>query len=254
MAAMSSVSVAEIAGYLDGLLEVAKYDEGEPSNGLMLDTGRAVTRVAAAVNTSFASVEGAAAGAAELLLVHHTTWASIDLSLKATKEQALRDAGVSLYCAHAALDCHPEFSNGHALARLLDMRVQGRFAPYCGSFAGIYGEVDGSFVEFVALVERQLGVKVDAWKNSETFGRVGIVPGGGPWTSMVDEARAKGCDTYLTGEGTMYTKLFAREAGVNLVLGTHYATEVHGIQALAEHVAGRFGLPWSFVREDPEIL
>ena len=94
---------------------------------------------------------------------------------------------------------------------------------------------------------------MDAWENSETFGRVGIVAGGGPWTSYVAEARALGCDTYLTGEGTMYTKLFARETGMNLIIATHYATEMHGIQALADHVARHFQLPWDFIEEDADI-
>jgi putative NIF3 family GTP cyclohydrolase 1 type 2 len=113
--------------------------------------------------------------------------------------------------------------------------------------------VDGSFPEFVERVRGLLGVRVDAWENSETFGHVGLVPGGGPWTSMVEEARSLGCDTCLTGEGTMYTKLFARETGMNLVLATHYATEIYGIQALASQVAEQFDLPWAFVREDPDI-
>jgi putative NIF3 family GTP cyclohydrolase 1 type 2 len=190
---------------------------------------------------------------ADLLLVHHTTWASIDLQLKNAKEKALDEAGLSLYCAHAALDCHQEFSNAHTLADRLGIHVLGRFAPYGGGLAGAHGEVDGSFPEFVERVRGLLGVRVDAWENSETFGHVGLVPGGGPWTSMVEEARSLGCDTYLTGEGTMYTKLFARETGMNLVLATHYATEIYGIQALASQVAEQFDLPWAFVREDPDI-
>ncbi len=191
----TEVALHRIADYLDGLLEVSKFDEGEPSNGLMFDAGRAVTRVAAAVNTSFTSIKGAAESGADLLLVHHTTWASIDLQLKNAKEKALGEAGLSLYCAHAALDCHQEFSNAHTLADRLGIHVLGRFAPYGGGLAGAHGEVDGSFPEFVERVRGLLGVRVDAWENSETFGHVGLVPGGGPWTSMVEEARSLGCGT-----------------------------------------------------------
>ena len=52
----------------------------------------------------------------------------------------------------------------------------------------------------------------------------------------------------------MYTKLFARENGMNLILATHYATEAPGIQTLAQRVADHFGVAWSFVREDADIL
>ena len=153
----SGVTLELIVAYVDDLLDVSKYDEGEPANGLMVDAGRSVTRLAAAVNTSFASIRGAAAAGAELLLVHHTTSASIDLDLKPKKEEALRAAGVSLYGAHAALDCHPQFSNSETLARLLSVRIQGRFVPYCGGLAGAYGDADGSFAQFVERLRVELG-------------------------------------------------------------------------------------------------
>ena len=59
-----------------------------------------------------------------------------------------------------------------------------------------------------------------------------------------------GCDTYITGEGSMYTKLYAREIGMNLLFGSHYATELPGIKALTEQVSAQFGLPWEVVPED----
>jgi dinuclear metal center YbgI/SA1388 family protein len=249
----SEVELQRIVSYADELLDVAKYDEGEPCNGLMVDAGRPVTRLTASVNTSFESIRNAAAVGAELLLVHHPTVASIDRELKERKEEALRAAGVSLYGAHAALDCHPDFGNSFALARLLRVRILGSFVEYCGGLAGAYGDVDGSFDELVERIQATLEVDVDAWENSPTFGRVGIVAGGGPWTTYISEARSLGCDTYLTGEGSMYTKLFAKETGTNLIIATHYATETDGIQALALHLARQFQLPWEFVREDPAI-
>lgn len=242
-------AVTDIAAYLDELLDVATYEETEPSNGVMLDAGREVSRIAAAVNTTFASIDGAAKAGAELLLVHHSTWASIDRGLKEEKEARLRDAGVSLYCAHASLDCAPGFSTGDELAKLAGVEVEGRFAEYCGGLAGVHGRATGTFAELAGRLRNVLGVPVESWENSETFGHVAIVPGGGGMTDMLDEARSLGCDTYITGEGSMYTKLFARETGMNLFFGSHYATEAPGIKALGERVAGHFDLPWTFVDE-----
>jgi putative NIF3 family GTP cyclohydrolase 1 type 2 len=34
---------------------------------------------------------------------------------------------------------------------------------------------------------------------------------------------------------------------VHLVLAGHYATETFGVKALAQHIAERFDLTWSFV-------
>jgi|GraSoiStandDraft_41_1057321.scaffolds.fasta_scaffold44580_4 putative NIF3 family GTP cyclohydrolase 1 type 2 len=243
-----SVPVAEIASHIDQLLRVAEYDEGEPSNGLMVDAARPVTRIAAAVNTSFRAIEGAAALGAELLLVHHTTWASIDLQLKERKEDALRRAGLSLYGAHRALDSHPELSPSVVLAGRLGLAIE----P--GARHGVVGRADGTFAAFVERLAAEVGVRPEAWRNTDAFGRVALVAGGAAMTSYLRAALEAGCDTYVTGEGLMYTKLFAREAGLNLVFGTHYATEKHGVQAWAARVAERFGLPWEFVAEDPDVL
>jgi putative NIF3 family GTP cyclohydrolase 1 type 2 len=47
----------------------------------------------------------------------------------------------------------------------------------------------------------------------------------------------------VTGEGSMYTRLFAREAGINLILAGHVATEAPGIHALRVRVETKFWLP-----------
>ncbi len=64
--------------------------------------------------------------------------------------------------------------------------------------------------------------------------RVGVVTGAGGMTALLEEARALGCDTYVTGEGSLYTKLYARERRMNLLLGTHTATERPGVESLAQ--------------------
>ena len=248
-----TVALADIVAYLDELLDAPRYASEEDSNGLLLDGGQAVFRLAAAVNTSFAAIRGAAAAGAQLLLVHHAAWPFIDLQLREEKLAALRTSGISLYGAHASLDCAPQFGNSWVLARQLGVAVEGTFLEYHGGHAGVFGRAEGTFERFVGRASQALGVDVEAWRNSDSFGRVGVVAGGAGETSAVDEARRLGCDTYLTGEGSMFTRLFARETGMNLVLGTHWATEAPGIKALAQRVAEHFRLPWSFVPEEPPL-
>ena len=50
-----AVPVAKVAGYIDDLLNISQFEEDEGGNGLMVDAGASVSRIAAAVNTSFAS-------------------------------------------------------------------------------------------------------------------------------------------------------------------------------------------------------
>ena len=49
----------------------------------------------------------------------------------------------------------------------------------------------------------------------------------------------------------MYTRLYAREVHINLVIAGHYRTEMPGIRTLAERCATHFEVEWSFVEDDP---
>ena len=245
-------TAVDIAGWLDEELEAARYRAEEPENGLVVDAGGPVTVVASTVNTTFRSIALAAAAGAQLLLVHHPSWSYIDRDLHERKLAALRDAGVSLYGAHASLDCAPAHGTGHELAAMLGITVEGRFAPYEGSLAGVHGTVEGGWDALVATVASALGRGPEAHRNASTARHVGIVTGAGSYTMWLEEAIALGCDTYITGEGSMYTRLYAREAGINLLLGGHDLTERPGIEALGRRTAEQFGLEHRYV-EEPHI-
>ena len=252
----ANASLAEMAGWLDAELDVAKYAAEAGSNGLLYQSpaGDGVSKFAVAVNTSLTTIVGAARGGANLLVVHHTSWPAIDLHLHDEKFAALAAGNVSLYGAHAALDCAPRVGNGWVLADLLDVSVGETFCEYEGGHAGVIGSCAGSFGDLIARASRGLGVQVEAYQNAKQFGRVAIVPGAGGGTGDLDAARRLGCDTYVTGEGIMYTRMFAKECGLNLIFGTHYATEAPGIRALGERLGEHAGIPWAFVDESPDVF
>jgi len=247
-----SVPLDDVVAFLDGKLETHKFDE-EASNGLVLRSSETVSRVAAAVNTSFHAITRAKFADADLLLVHHRTWPHIDLDLAPQKLDRLKDNGISLYGAHSALDGAAGFGNPDLLAASLGIIVQERVLPYHGGMAGIVGRHDRTFAQLAERMRDVLGVQIEAWENAPTCKRVAIATGGAGNTSMLEEARQHGADTYVTGEGSMYTKLYARERGINLIFGTHWATETLGVKALASQLEERFQLPWIFIPEQDEI-
>jgi dinuclear metal center YbgI/SA1388 family protein len=242
------VVAADIAAWLDEELHAERYRAEEPENGLIIETGRTVVRLASAVNTTFDTISAATAAGAGLLLVHHPSWSYIDLGLHQRKLDRLMAAGISLYAAHASLDTAAD-GTGWALARVLDVTVDGRFADYHGGQAGVQGRFEGGWERLVEAVRERLGVVPEVHRYSEQCERVGIVTGAGGLTTWVDEAKSAGCDTYLTGEGSMYTRLFAREMGINLILAGHDVTEAPGIHALVERTAFHFHLPSSRLPE-----
>jgi putative NIF3 family GTP cyclohydrolase 1 type 2 len=63
-------------------------------------------------------------------------------------------------------------------------------------------------------------------------------------------AQDLGCDTFLTGEANMFGILFAKEAGMNLVVAGHYATETPGVMALSARIARDLKLDVTFIPEE----
>ena len=247
-----SVPLDDVVAFLDEKLEVHKFDE-VASNGLVLRAAETVSRVAAAVNTSFHAMTRAKFADADLLIVHHRTWPEIDLELAPQKLDRLKDNGISLYGAHSALDGASGFGNPDLLATALGVIVHDRFLPYHGGMAGVVGRHDRTFAQLCERMRDVLGEPIEAWENAPTCKRIAIATGGAGNTTMLEAARQRGADTYVTGEGSMYTKLYARERGINLIFGSHWATETLGVKSLASQLEERFGLPWVFIAEQDDI-
>jgi putative NIF3 family GTP cyclohydrolase 1 type 2 len=108
----------------------------------------------------------------------------------------------------------------------------------------------GDFSGFVTRVGNRLGMEPRSWKNSKAFGHLGIVAGWGARPEWMAQAQALGCDTFLSGEAGYFGLLFAKEAGLNLILAGHYVTEVPGMMALGARVARDLHLDVTFIPEE----
>jgi len=241
-------ALVEVKAYLDELLQVQGLDES--GNGLVVEGPALVSKIGLAVNCSLQAIEGAAQRRCELLVTHHAAWSSTDAHLASTKQERLRQLGISLYVAHDCLDLARGFGTADALARGVRVAVQGPFQPNGEEAFGVHGMTTGRFDEFVARVGKQLGTEPRAWKNNESFGHIAVVAGWGGRPEWMARAQALGCDTFLTGEALMFGLLFAREAGLNLVVAGHYATETPGILALSARIAQDLKMEVTFIPEE----
>jgi dinuclear metal center YbgI/SA1388 family protein len=250
-----SVAVAEIAAYLDQYLRVREVpDEPNAVNGLQVENRGRVARIVAAVDASLQTIEGAGDPAMPtLLLVHHGLFWDGNVPLtgrRFRRVRALFERDVALYGAHIPLDVHPEVGNNAVLAARLGMRVEGSFGSYRGAPIGVWGQPPESIAQrerLTAQLDRLLGTDAMLIAGGPpTVRRLGIVTGGAG--GMIAQARDAGLDTFITGEGAHHTYFDAMEWGLNVIYAGHYATEQVGVQALAQHLSDRFGLPWEFHR------
>ena len=244
----STKPLAEVVDYLDGLLHLV--DQEGSGEGLLIEGRPAVSKVGLAVNCSLQSIEGAIGRDCDLLITHHTASLSTDAHIAEQKHSRLREAGLNWYVAHNSLDCANDFGTPDALARAVDVVPRGRFRPDGRREFGIHGLTSGHFHEFVARVGQRLGMQPHAWKNSDSFGHIGIVTGGGGRPAWMAEAQSLGCDTFLTGEALMFGMLFAKEAGLNLVVAGHYATETPGVMALGARLSRELKLDVTYIPEE----
>jgi dinuclear metal center YbgI/SA1388 family protein len=246
----------DVARHLDALLRVRETpDYGPALNGLQLENRGAITRVAAAVDYSLRSVEGAIAAGANLLLVHHGMFWNGPQRFEGLAYERLRRlvAGdVAVYAAHLPLDAHPELGNNPLLARELGLEPSGGFARYQTIDVGVRGESDvptATLVERARALAQRHGGEVVATPHAaeRVTRRWAICTGAGASSDTIREALAAGVDTLIVGEGPHHTAVEAMDQGLVVVYAGHYATETLGVIALARHVEATFGIPWTFV-------
>lgn len=221
--------------------EVPDYPQA--LNGLQLEGGREVRKIAAAVDACLPVIEQACQGGADLLVVHHGLfWQGaqrIEGALFRKLKRAM-DHGLAVYSAHLPLDVHPELGNNVQLLRAMGIESgETPFFPWKGISLGLRAEVDWSFAQCLEQVSAAVGAPVHSCAGGPAEVReIGVITGGAG--SEIFDVAATGIDTFITGEGPHWSYTAAEELGINLIYAGHYATETFGVKALAQRWCGRF--------------
>ena len=245
------MDLATLCARLDDRLRTDAFADLDASpNGLQVGPDdAAVARVAVAVDAAVATVEEALARDADCLLVHHgLVWGGLD---RVTGPEYDRIAPLvrgdcALYVSHLPLDAHPELGNAAGLADHLGLDDREPFGELGPEHIGVRGRcapvtpeaVRGSLADLDNDDVRHLDF------GPERIEDVAIVTGSG--ADWLGEARERGVDALVTGEGKQQVYHEAREAGVHVFLAGHYATETFGVRSLAE-TCESWGVTASFV-------
>ncbi|MBX0304721.1 Nif3-like dinuclear metal center hexameric protein [Haloarcula salinisoli] len=245
----------DIASRLDDELDTDAYADVDASpNGLQVGPAdREVETVAVAVDAAVETIERASEAGADLLVTHHgIVWGSIERVTDSNYRRIapLLENDLALYVAHLPLDGHQQLGNAAGLADQLDLDNRAPFGAMGGEWVGQRGRlVEGRSLE--ALVEA-LEANLDTGGQPvqtldfgpETVEDVAIVTGSG--ADWLEEAVDVGADVLITGEGKQQAYHEAREAGINVVLAGHYATETFGVRALSARLDS-WGLETTFI-------
>lgn len=249
-------SLREVVSALDAELRTFDIpDYGGAVNGLQVANRGTVHKVAVAVDASRAAITEAAICGANLLVVHHGLfWGGAQplTGVAYEKYRSLFGADIAVYSTHLPLDCHAELGNNVRLARALDLTPSAGFARYKTIDVGVMGESDVPTTELVERVQAFAArygstVRTSIPAGGRTTRRWAICTGGGASSDSLREARERGIDTLIVGEGPHHTTVEALEHDFCVVYAGHYATETLGVQALGAWLEARFGVPWTFL-------
>lgn len=247
---MQSVELHKLVAYSDKLLRTSEItDYSGAVNGLQVENAGKITRIAAAVDGSLATVRLAIAAKADLLIVHHGLFWSPAHPWTGKRYDLLRlllDNDVAVYSSHLPLDVHPKLGNNARLSAALGLKKLKPFFFEKGQYLGFKSNTAVGRDQLVQRMTKAVGGKPTLLAcGPETCRNIGVVTGGAG--AELKLAAKEGVDTFITGEGPHWTFPLAEELGVNVLYGGHYATETFGVKALATHLSAKYRVPWEFI-------
>jgi dinuclear metal center YbgI/SA1388 family protein len=253
-----TIHISHIIRDLDALLQPGSFRDYGP-NGLQVPGCSQIGRVATGVSAQVELFERARELGAQLVLVHHGLfWEFQPAGLDRRRLERLRvllDGDLNLAAYHLPLDAHPELGNNALLARALGCDAHEPFAEHRGAAIGRLATFARPVpvAELLRRVQGACGGRPPLLQGAgpAEVRSIGIVSGSA--ADPLDEAVDRGCDAFLTGEPREHVMADAREAGVHFIAAGHYATETHGVRALGDRLAERFGLEHHFVDVPNEV-
>lgn len=227
--------------------------EGFDNAGFLVGRGSAeVKKVLVALDITKFVIEEAAAMGAQLIVAHHPViFGSItsvtDGDVTGEKVLLLAERGIAAICAHTNLDAAQGGVNC-CLAKTLELTGIGQLhqegvdeqgRPYGIGRVGLAHASGLSVEEYARFVKEKLGAAsvrfVDCGKPVTK-----VAVGGGSCGSMLSDAIAQGCDTFVTADVKHDQYLQANTLGVNLMDAGHYATENVITAPMADYLREKF--------------
>lgn len=247
-----AAQLEDLVLYCDKRTRRADYKDAPGAfNGLQLANNGTVTKIGAAVDAGIVPFQRAVASGVDFLIVHHGLYWDMPRPLVGPVYErfaTLLRANCALYSNHLPLDGHPQLGNNALLAKQLGLKPTRPFLVRDGESIGCIADGNVPRVALRARLETLYPRVISIECGMVTPRAVAFCSGAG--NSAVPELGPAGVDTLVTGELREEWFNRAQEEKLNLYLCGHYATEVHGVRALATELARKFKLPWEFIRTD----
>src|SRR5271155_847633 len=196
---MPKVPLKTIVAHCDKILrtrETGDYDGAV--NGLQVENAIAVTKIAAAVDASLATIRLAIAAKADLLIVHHGLFWSPRQPWTGKNHELLRlliENNLAIYSSHLPLDAHPKLGNNAQLCAALGLKNLKPFFLTHGQTIGFKSQTKISRADLAKKLECAIVAKPKIIPGGKNIcEKIGVVTGGAGAELKI--AAAEGVDTF----------------------------------------------------------
>ncbi|MBO5727269.1 MAG: Nif3-like dinuclear metal center hexameric protein [Oscillospiraceae bacterium] len=246
-------TVKDIYRFIDTLAPFGIQEGFDNAGFLVGRASQTVERILTALDITLRVIEEAQAMGAQLIVAHHPV---IFQPLKSVTDEdptgarvlQLAHTGIAAICAHTNLDAVAEGVND-ALARTLGLAdleqlaqagEDGQGRPYGIGRVGVWKRRNLVYApDFASFVKEQLNAPCVRYHDAgRAVSRVAV--GGGSCGSMLMDAVAAGCDTFVTADVKHDVFLDAAELGINLLDAGHFATEAVVLEPLTQALQQAF--------------
>ena len=253
---MGSIALKRIVKDCNQELKIGQIEDWPGAvNGLQVENHGEVTKIAAAVDGTFATAQMAVEQGADLMIVHHGLFWNKTHPWTGRRYafiKFLMDNNLAVYSSHLPLDVHPILGNNAQLCHALGLNRRKPFFMDKGRELGLRAGKRIERTQLMDNLESVLGAKPTLLPGGPSLCRqIGVVTGGAGAELAI--AAREGVDTFITGEGPHWTFALAEDLGINVIYGGHYATETFGVKALAKQLSDRYNVPWTFLDHPPGL-
>ena len=185
------------------------------------------------------TIRAAAALNVDLIVTHHDAWEFM-FEQREEVQSLLKENRLTHVWAHLPLDLAEFGTSATLLSKIGCVPV-----AVLKHAEGRVGELPES-VPLTAVRERLTALLSEEpcreHDANRPVRRVGTVTGAGIHTTLLRDALQHDIDLYVTGETNLYLLEYGKHRKVNVLVFSHNHTELPGVRAFAERIAGALGL------------